>query len=55
MQQSNYPTSHPEMPASQSDIEPGGGFFKRMNYMNPEQLFDRGNDWVEFVHKNFIQ
>lgn len=55
MQQSNYLPSHPEMPALQSDLKPGGGRFKRVNYMNPEQQFDRGNDWVEYFQKNFIQ
>ena len=55
MQQFNYLPSHPEMPALQSDLKPGGSRFKRVNYMNPDQQFDRGNDWVEYFQKNFIQ
>ena len=41
MQQSNYLPSHPEMPALQADLKPGGGRFKRVNYMNPESQFDQ--------------
>ena len=55
MQQSNYLPSHPEMPALQADLKPGGGRFKRVHYMNPEQEFDRSNEWVEYFQKNFVQ
>jgi hypothetical protein len=55
MQQSNYLPSHPEMPALQADLKPGGGRFKRVHYMNPEQEFDRRNEWVEYFQKNFVQ
>ena len=55
MQQSNYLPSHPEMPALQADLKPGGGRFKRVHYMNPEQEFDRSNDWVDYFQKNFVQ
>jgi ABC-type Fe3+ transport system substrate-binding protein len=55
MQLANYLPSHPEMPALQADLKPGGGRFKRVNYMNPEQQFDKGNDWVESFQKGFLQ
>ena len=45
----------PEMPAIQADLKPGGGRFKRVNYMNPEVQFDKGNEWVEYFQKNFVQ
>ena len=44
-----------EMPALQADLKPGGGRFKRVNYMNPEVQFDKGNEWVEYFQKNFVQ
>ncbi len=55
MQLSNYLPAHPEMPALQADLKPGGGRFKRVNYMNPERQFDQGNDWVDYFQKNFVQ
>ena len=55
MQLSNYLPAHPEMPALQADLKPGGGRFKRVNYMNPEQQFDKGNDWVDIFQKLFVQ
>jgi len=54
-QLSNYLPSHPEMPALQADLKPGGGRFKRVNYMKPEVQFDKGNEWVEYFQKNFVQ
>ena len=36
-------------------FEPGGGCFKRVNYMNPETQFDKGNEWVEYFQKTFVQ
>jgi ABC-type Fe3+ transport system substrate-binding protein len=53
MQLSNYLPSHPEMPALQADLKPGGGRYKRVHYMNPEQKFERSNDWVDYFQKNF--
>lgn len=55
MQLSNYLPAHPEIPALQADLKPGGGRFKRVNYMNPEQQFDKGNDWVDIFQKLFVQ
>ncbi len=55
MQQSNYLPSHPEMPALQADLKPGGGRFKRVNYMNPEVQFDKGNEWGDYFQRNFVQ
>jgi ABC-type Fe3+ transport system substrate-binding protein len=55
MQLSNYLPAHPEIPALQTDLKPGGGRFKRVNYMNPEQQFDKGKDWVDIFQKLFVQ
>jgi ABC-type Fe3+ transport system substrate-binding protein len=55
MQLANYLPAHPEMPALQANLKPGGGRFTRVNYMNPEQQFDKGNDWVESFQKSFLQ
>jgi ABC-type Fe3+ transport system substrate-binding protein len=55
MQLSNYLPAHPEMPALQADLKPGGGRFKRVDYMNPDQQFDKGNDWVDYFQKTFVQ
>src|SRR5258705_1340750 len=54
-QLSNYLPSNPEKPPIQPDLKPGGGRFKRVNYMNPEVQFDKGNEWVEYFQKNFVQ
>src|ERR1043166_2904577 len=54
-QQSNYLPSHPNVPAKQADLKPGGGRFKKVLYMNPDTQFDKGNEWVEYFQNNFVK
>jgi iron(III) transport system substrate-binding protein len=54
-QQSNYLPAHPEIPALQADLKPGGGRFKKANYLSPEILYDKGNDWAEYFQKEFMK
>ena len=54
-QQSNYLPAHPEIPALQSDLKPGGGRFKKANYLSPEILYDKGNEWVDYFQKEFMK
>jgi len=55
VQLSNYLPSHPEMPALQADLKPGGGRFKKANYINPDVLYDQGNDWVDYFQNQFLK
>jgi ABC-type Fe3+ transport system substrate-binding protein len=54
-QQANYLPAHPEVPALQADLKPGGGRFKKANYLSPEMLYDKGNDWVDYFQKEFMK
>jgi iron(III) transport system substrate-binding protein len=54
-QQANYLPAHPEIPALQADLKPGGGRFKRANYLSPEILYDKGNEWVDYFQKEFMK
>ena len=40
----NYLPAHPEVPALQADLKPGGGRIKKANYLSPEIIFDKSND-----------
>jgi len=55
VQLSNYLPAHPEMPALQTDLKPGGGRFKKANYLSPEILFDKGNEWVDYFQNQFVK
>src|SRR5262245_51094787 len=55
VQLSNYLPSHPEIPALQADLKPGGGRFKKANYINPDVLYDQGNDWVDYFQNQFLK
>src|SRR5215471_12261927 len=55
VQLANYLPSHPEMPALQADLKPGGGRFKKANYLSPEVLFDKGNEWVDYFQNQFVK
>ena len=50
----NYLPAHPNVPAKQPDLKPGGGRFKRALYLTPESQVDEGNAWVEFFEKQFL-
>ena len=55
VQVSNYLPAHPEMPALQADLKPGGGRFKKANYIDPDVLYDQGNDWVDYFQNQFLK
>jgi len=55
VQMSNYLPSHPEIPALQADLKPGGGRFKKVNYINPDVLYDQGNEWVDYFQSQFLK
>jgi ABC-type Fe3+ transport system substrate-binding protein len=54
-QAANYLPAHPEIPALQADLKPGGGRFKKANYLSPEILFDKGNEWSDYFDKEFLR
>jgi iron(III) transport system substrate-binding protein len=54
-QESNYLPAHPEMPALQADLKPGGGRFKKVNYINPDDQFEKGNEWLEYFQSQFLK
>lgn len=53
-QQVNYLPAHPKVPAKQVDLKPGGGRFKKALYITPEAQFEKGNDWVDYFQKEFM-
>ena len=54
-QAANYLPAHPEIAALQADLKPGGGRFKRANYLSPEILFDKSNEWADYFEKEFLR
>jgi ABC-type Fe3+ transport system substrate-binding protein len=54
-QASNYLPAHPDVPALQADLKPGGGRFKKANYLSPDILYDKGNDWSDYFEKEFLR
>lgn len=54
-QAANYLPAHPEIPALQADLKPGGGRFKKVNYLSPEILFDKSNEWSDYFDKEFLR
>lgn len=55
VQQSNYLPAHPEIPALQADLKAGGGRFKKANYINPDVLFQKNNEWGDYFEKVFLK
>ena len=54
-QASNYLPAHPQVPAKQADLKPGGGRFTRALYFTPDALYDKGNEWVDFYQSTFLK
>jgi iron(III) transport system substrate-binding protein len=54
-QAANYLPAHPDIPALQPDLKPGGGRFKKANYLSPEILFDKSNEWSDYFDKEFLR
>jgi ABC-type Fe3+ transport system substrate-binding protein len=55
VQLSNYLPSHPEMPALQADLKPGGGKIKKANYLSPEIIQDKSDAWGDYFQKEFMR
>jgi iron(III) transport system substrate-binding protein len=51
----DYLPAHPEMPAKQADLKPGGGRFKRANYIGPDMQYEKGNEWIDFFQTHFLK
>ena len=43
---------HPEVPALQADLKPGGGRFKKVNYINPDDQFEKDLQWLKYFRVN---
>jgi iron(III) transport system substrate-binding protein len=54
-QSSDYLPAHPEIPAAQPDLKPGGGRFKRATYINPDVHYDKINEWGEYFENQFMK
>jgi ABC-type Fe3+ transport system substrate-binding protein len=54
-QASNYLPAHPDVPALQADLKPGGGRFKKANYLSPDLLYDKSNEWGDYFDKEFLR
>jgi ABC-type Fe3+ transport system substrate-binding protein len=55
MQLSNYLPSHPEMPAAQADLKPGGGRYKKASYLSPELIHEKNDAWSDYFQKEFMR
>ncbi|MGZ8520307.1 MAG: ABC transporter substrate-binding protein [Candidatus Binatia bacterium] len=55
MQAANYLPSHPEVPARQAELKPGGGRFKRASYITPEVMHEKANEWTDYFQKEFLR
>ena len=53
-QAANYLPAHPEVAALQADLKPGIRF-KKANYLSPEVLLDKGNEWSDYFEKEFLR
>ena len=53
-QAANYLPAHPEVAALQADLKPGVRF-KKVNYLGPEILFDKSNEWSDYFEKEFMR
>jgi ABC-type Fe3+ transport system substrate-binding protein len=51
----NYLPAHPEIPAKEVELKPGGGRFKKANYINPDFQLEKGDEWVDIFQKLFIK
>src|SRR5258706_14417928 len=55
IQAANYLPSHPDGPALQPELKPGGGPFKNANYMSPDLLYEKGNEWADYFDRQFMK
>jgi len=54
-QASNYLPAYPDVPALQADLKPGGGRFKKVNYLSPDLIYDKSNEWGDYFDKEFLR
>lgn len=54
-QEVNYLPAHPGVPAKEVGLKPGGGRFKKANYINPDLQFDKVDEWVDLFQKLFVK
>ncbi len=54
-QEADYLPAHPEVPAKTADLKAGGGKFSKVNYMGPELLFEKEEQWVDLFQKLFFK
>ncbi len=50
----DYLPAYPGMPAKQPDLKPGGGRFKRATFVSPDVQYEKGNEWIDFFQKYFV-
>jgi hypothetical protein len=50
----SYLPAHPEVAALQGDLKPGIRF-KKANYLSPDVLLDKGNEWSDYFDKEFLR
>lgn len=50
----DYLPAHPKLPAKQADLKPGGGRFKRANFVSPDAQYEKGNEWIDFFQREFL-
>lgn len=55
LQDLDYLPAHPEIPAKTPSLKPGGGKFTKVNYIGPEVLFDKEQQWSELFQKLFFK
>jgi ABC-type Fe3+ transport system substrate-binding protein len=54
-QEADYLPAHPDVPAKVANLKAGGGKFSKVNYMGPELLFEKEEQWVELFQKLFFK
>ncbi|HEY7167349.1 MAG TPA: extracellular solute-binding protein [Candidatus Binatia bacterium] len=55
LQDLDYLPAHPEVPAKTANLKPGGGRFTKVNYIGPEVLFEKEQQWAELFQKVFFK
>jgi iron(III) transport system substrate-binding protein len=55
LQELDYLPAHPEVPAATPNLKPGGGKFTQVNYIGPEVLFEKEQQWSDLFQKLFFK
>lgn len=51
----DYLPAHPDIHAKEANLKPGGGRFKKANYIGPDVHFEKGDEWVDIFEKLFVR